>query len=86
MVSFWRAARATQGEMLASWSSWDMTSSEPAGNSKAKDRLRNNCVVDAPSTVSLLLQRIYQNWHLFIIPISEVEALINLAAASYPAA
>jgi hypothetical protein len=50
IVKLWRSARSSQAAILASWSIDEMTSSEPAGNLKAKDRLRNSCVVDDPST------------------------------------
>lgn len=50
IVSFWRAARATQEAMFASWSILEMISSDPAGNSRAKERLRKSWVVDDPRT------------------------------------
>ena len=46
---------ATQEAMLASWSIFEMISSEPAGKDKAQLRFLKSCVVDEPSTVSLLV-------------------------------
>lgn len=54
-VSFRRAAKDTHGAMLASWSTLEMMISEPSGNSRAKERLRNSCVVDDPRTGLLLV-------------------------------
>lgn len=50
MVRFWRAARSTQEAMLASWSTLEMMSSEPAGKESAKDKIRKRDVVEDPRT------------------------------------
>lgn len=49
-VRDWRSARETQGAMLASWSSPEMMTSDPAGKVKAKERLRKSWVVADPRT------------------------------------
>ena len=47
-----RAARATQAEMLASWSSFETTSSSPGEKGRASERFRRSCVVEGPRTVA----------------------------------
>ena len=50
MTRLRRLARSSQEAMLASWSMDEITNSEPAGNWRAEDRLRNNWVVEEPRT------------------------------------
>lgn len=50
-VWFCKAARRSQGEMLVSWSIWEIISSERGGRERIWERLEKSWVVEGPITV-----------------------------------